>query len=228
MDTLTPNAVLAVDLVILTVEEGVLKVVVGPRPEDPYAGMPALPGVLLRPDETEDAAIARALSTKVGAGDVALERVGVFSEPGRDPRGRVVSVGWAALVTPDLARDVRGTALAPVLPSAWVEGPAGTPVPLAFDHGSILAAALAWARRGVWDGPAACRLLPPEFPLRALKDVFEAILGESIPTPLFDYHVRRKNLAVPTGGRGTFGSHRRAALYRAPDATRDTATERSA
>src|SRR6476659_6166704 len=103
-ETLQPNAVIAVDVVLFTVR-GVESVdeawqVLLVKTDDPaFAGKWALPGVLVRGDETFDAAARRALHSKAGldARDWYLDQLGTFGDPGRDTRGRVVSVAHVAI-----------------------------------------------------------------------------------------------------------------------------------
>jgi 8-oxo-dGTP diphosphatase len=134
-----PRAALAADQVIFTFADGQLCVLLIRRGEEPYAGCWALPGGHLNPDETIETASLRELREEAG---IALAEVGtlvgVFSAPGRDPRGWVVSVAFACLVEPETLAaasagdDADAVALFPL-----------TALPaLAFDHGQIIAAAL--------------------------------------------------------------------------------------
>src|SRR5919198_3784178 len=115
---LQPNAVVAVDVVLFTVRAAdtvaeAWQVLLVQRDEAAFAGKWALPGVLVRAEETFDAAARRALRTKAGldAADWSLDQLGTFGDPGRDTRGRVVSVAHVALVGSDDLELVRGSGI---------------------------------------------------------------------------------------------------------------------
>src|SRR5438270_10278861 len=106
--SLTPNAVVAVDVVVFTLRpatamEDRWQVLLVRRDEPAFGNKLSLPGVLVRSDETFDAAARRALQSKTGmdARDWYLEQLGTFGDPGRDTRGRVVSVAHVAVVGSD-------------------------------------------------------------------------------------------------------------------------------
>ena len=113
----------AADLVILTVRSGSFEVLLIRRGIAPYKGRWALPGGFVRPDEDLAAAARRELAEETGldSGRIHLEQVATYGEPGRDPRGRVVSVAYLALV-PDLPAPVAGTDAAS---AGWVDGGGG-------------------------------------------------------------------------------------------------------
>src|SRR4051812_44225304 len=139
---LNPNAVVAVDVVVFTLRptsaiEDRWQVLLVGRDEPAFGNKLSLPGVLVRADETFDAAARRALQTKAGldAREWYLEQLGTFGNPGRDTPDRVVSVAHVALVRSDEMALVRGSGIRSV---DWVpvrELPAET---LAFDHADML------------------------------------------------------------------------------------------
>src|SRR5439155_13756660 len=139
--TLHPNAVVAVDVVLLTVRAAdtiaeAWQVLLVQRDDAAFAGKWSLPGVLVRADETFDAAARRALQTKAGldAAGWYLEQLGTFGQPNRDTRGRVVSVAHVALERSDELTLVPGGR---ILRADWVpvrRVPAGV---LAFDHADL-------------------------------------------------------------------------------------------
>ncbi|MFE9609146.1 NUDIX domain-containing protein [Streptomyces sp. NPDC006012] len=208
-----------VDLAVLTVRDGALWVLLVERGQQPYAGHWALPGGFLLPDESAETAARRELAEETGLDDATgphLEQLRTYSEPGRDPRMRVVSVAFTALL-PD-APEPRGGGDA--AQARWL--PYDTAPPLAFDHGRILADARDRVGARLEHTCAATAFCPAAFTLGELQQVYEAVWGVPLDRPNF----RRKALAVPgfvepasgaarlTGGRG-----KPAALYRAGGAT---------
>jgi 8-oxo-dGTP diphosphatase len=182
--TLEPNAVVAVDVVLFTVRQAdrvedmwqVLLV----QPDDPaYKHKWALPGVLSRAEETFDSAARRALHNKAGldAQDWYLDQLGSFGDPGRDTRGRVVSVAHVALVRSDHLSIVPGGG---VLRAGWHPVRAVLTEQLAFDHGSILCTGMDRIRSKLRYSWVAFQLLPEEFTLPELRDVYAAILDPTI------------------------------------------------
>src|SRR6266542_5506082 len=143
---LNPNAIVAVDVVVFTLRpaaavENQWQVLLVRRDEPAFGDKLSLPGVLVRAEETFDAAARRAVETKAGldARDWYLDQLGTFGDPGRDTRGRVVSVAHVALERSDELSLVPGGG---VLRAEWVpvrSVPAGA---LAFDHEAILHAGM--------------------------------------------------------------------------------------
>ncbi|MZF88369.1 NUDIX domain-containing protein [Streptomyces sp. SID5643] len=208
-----------VDLAVFTLREGALHVLLVERGQEPYAGRRALPGGFLRRDESAETAARRELAEETGLSDVSglhLEQLRTYSEPGRDPRMRVVSVAFAALL-PD-APEVRGGSDA--TRADWV--PHGEAGPLAFDHDRILADAHDRVGAKFEYTCLATAFCLPEFTLGELQQVYETVWGTELDRPNF----RRKVLAtpgfveaVPGAARLTGGRGKPAALYRAGTAT---------
>ncbi|MGW9498951.1 NUDIX hydrolase [Streptomyces prasinus] len=204
-----------VDLAVFTLRAGVLHGLLVERGEEPYAGRWALPGGFVRPDESAETAARRELAEETGLTDVSglhLEQLRTYSEPGRDPRMRVVSVAFTALL-PD-APEVRGGGDA--AQARWI--PYGSARALAFDHDRILADARERVGAKLEYSCLATAFCPPEFTLGELQQVYEAVWGTPLDRPNF----RRKVLAtpgfvepVPGAARLTGGRGKPAALYRA-------------
>nr|WSZ95302.1 NUDIX hydrolase [Streptomyces sp. NBC_00857] len=210
-----------VDLAVFTVRESRLHVLLVQRGEEPYLGAWALPGGFVLPRESAGQAARRELAEETGlseetAGALHLEQVRTYSDPDRDPRMRVVSVAYAALV-PDLPEPRGGGDAAH---ARWTEfGALGR---LAFDHDHILADAYDRVGSKLEYTCLATAFCPPEFTLGELRQVYETVWGVELDRPNF----RRKVLTTPgfvqalegpprrTGGRG-----KPATLYRAGAAT---------
>lgn len=184
MERLVPNVVAAVDVVLFTVRSGervehAWQVLLVQRDDAAFSGRWSLPGVLLRPDETFDAAARRALRDKTGldARDWYLEQLSTFGAPDRDSRGRVVSVAHVALVRTDELELAPG---ADVLRAAWFPVAALPWGELAFDHGDMLRIAIDRVRSKVRYSWVAFQLLPDTFTLPELRAVYAAILDPSL------------------------------------------------
>jgi 8-oxo-dGTP diphosphatase len=182
---------LAADLVILTVRDGRLQVLLIRRGIPPYQGHWALPGGFVRPDEDLEAAALRELAEETGlsAERIHLEQVATYGAPDRDPRGRVVSVAYLALV-PDLPAPVAGSDAAS---ASWVDVAEVDAARLAFDHHRILADGVERARAKLEYSPLATAFCPPEFTISELRGVYEAVWG----TPLDPRNFHRKVTKTP-------------------------------
>ncbi|MGN3956502.1 NUDIX domain-containing protein [Streptomyces sp. WAC8370] len=208
-----------VDLAVLTLRADALHVLLVARGQEPYAGRWALPGGFLLPDESAETAARRELAEETGLADVTglhLEQLRTYSEPGRDPRMRVVSVAFAALL-PDPPEPHGGGDAAE---ARWV--PYDEARGLAFDHDRILADARDRVGAKLEYTCLATAFCPAEFTLGELQRVYETVWGTALDRPNF----RRKVLAtpgfvepVPGAARLTGGRGKPAALYRAGPAT---------
>jgi ADP-ribose pyrophosphatase YjhB (NUDIX family) len=181
---LQPNAVVAVDMVLFTVRhteliEHAWQVLLVQRDDAAFAGKWSLPGVLLRADETFDAAARRALRTKAGldAADWYLEQIGTFGKPDRDTRGRVVSVGHLALERSDELTLVPGSS---VMRVEWVPVRRVPGESLAFDHADMLRVAVNRVQSKLRYSWLAFQLLPETFTLPELRQVYAAILDPAL------------------------------------------------
>ncbi|WP_190009014.1 NUDIX hydrolase [Streptomyces anulatus] len=217
-DVWSPTPVLlTVDLVILTLREGRLCVLLVERGEDPFQGMPALPGGFLNHagEEILDAAH-RELSeeTALDAGSVHLEQLATYGGAGRDPRGRIVSVAHLA-IAPRLPEPVAGT---DARDAAWVpaEVVLSGEVELAFDHRQIVTDGIESARSKLEFSSLATAFCGEIFTIAELQQVYEAVWGAELDTRNFYRKVQAvKGFIVPAGsGRRNTGG-RPARLYRA-------------
>ncbi len=215
---------LAVDVVILTVIDGGLQVALVERAEHPDKGRWALPGGFVRIDESLDSAATRVLTEKAGLSDVYLEQLYTFGDPGRDPRTRVVSVAYYALVDQARLESAHDSGLVFGRIDVPWEGETGGPVdvrtgpgrelPLAFDHADILGMAVKRIRGKLDYTPIGFQLLPEKFTLRRLQDVHETILGRTFNKDSFRRRMLSSGLLEATGERESEVGHRPAELYR--------------
>ncbi len=200
---------LTVDLVLFTFTEGELRVLLIKRRNWPYADCWALPGGFVGIAERIEDAAARELSEETGVEGVYLEQLYTFGEPKRDPRGRVITVAYFAIVGADVRQQAR--AGEETTDANWFDVYA---LPrLAFDHDRIIHYALQRLRYKLEYTALGFLLLPDEFTLSELQQVYEVVLQEHLDKRNF----RRKILAqgiVEYAGKLRYGDHRPARLYR--------------
>jgi len=177
------NLRVTVDIVIFTVTNGSLQVLLVKRGVPPFEGQYAIPGGFIRGDESLEEAALRELHEETGVRNVFLEQLYTFGDPKRDPRGRVITVAYYALIASDKLSLVAG---ADAAEAQWF--PASGVPPLAFDHKSILDYALERLRNKLEYTTVGFQLLPEKFTLGELQAVYEAILGR----PLDKRNFRRK------------------------------------
>jgi len=172
-----------VDIVIFTLREGSLQVLLVKRGVPPFEGQYAIPGGFIRGDESLEEAALRELHEETGVRNVFLEQLYTFGDPKRDPRGRVITVAYYALIASDKLSLVAG---ADAAEAQWFPA-SGVPT-LAFDHKSILDYALERLGNTLEYTTVGFQLIPSEFTLGEVQQVYEAILAR----PLDKRNFRRK------------------------------------
>jgi 8-oxo-dGTP diphosphatase len=204
-----PRAALTVDCVVFGFDEGELKVLLIQRALEPFKGRWALPGGFVHVDETLEAAARRELIEETGLKDIFLEQLYTFGAVDRDPRERVVSVAYYALVK---LSDYRAKAATDAANAGWF--PISNVPKLAFDHAEILAAGLARLKGKVRYQPIGFELLPPKFTLSQLQHIYEAVLGGGLDKRNFRKKVLGFGLLLPLKETQMAGRHRPAQLFR--------------
>ena len=204
-----PRPALTVDCVVFGFDGDGLQVVLIRRGLEPFAGSWALPGGFVGMDETLDQAARRELEEETHLHGVYLEQLYTFGNPGRDPRGRVVSVAYYTLVRPNQHPAVGDSDAAE---AAWYPV-AGLP-PLAFDHAEILRYALERLRGKIRYQPIGFELLPSHFTLGQLQALYEAILGHTLDKRNFRKKLLAFDFLIPTEKFTSGNAHRPARLYR--------------
>ena len=197
------------DCVVFGLDEGDLKVLLIERGLEPFKGRWALPGGFVRVDETLDAAARRELEEEAGLTNVFLEQLYTFGEVDRDPRERVVSIAYYALVNllEHAAKAATDAANAQWFPISRVPK-------LAFDHASILNTAVERLKGKVRYQPIGFELLPSKFTLSQLQHLYEAVLGTELDKRNFRKKVLSFGLLVPLKETQMLGRHRPAQLFR--------------
>lgn len=209
MTDVPPRHFVTVDVVIFTLREGDLQVLLVKRKYEPFANRWALPGGFVHPDESLEDAARRELEEETGVRDVYLEQLYTFGAVERDPRGRVITVAYFALV-PWTA--VRGGADASQ--ARW--WPVQRAPRLAFDHSEILKYALKRLRYKLEYSAVGFQLLPEKFTLTELQQAYEIILGEKLDKRNFRRKIQEAGIIEQAGVRRE-GEGRPACLYRFRD-----------
>lgn len=211
----------AVDVVCLTAGARGLSVLLYEREAAPQSGSYALPGGFVQIDESLDEAAERLLRDKAGLTRIFIDQLYTFGQPKRDPRGRVITVAYYALIDTAPFEKAKAQKLMVSVPWSGTEGGPvhvldgeGERVKLYLDHATIIGHAVKRLRRDIDHSPLGFELLPEHFTLRALQDIHEAVLGETQNKDSF----RRRMLATgwldATGAREQAAHHRPAEHYR--------------
>ena len=203
-----PRPSLTVDCVIFGLDRSSrLKILLIQRGKEPFKDRWALPGGFVEMEEDVEAAALRVLKQETGVKNVFIEQLYTFGTPRRDPRGRVVSVAYYALVNLD-AHQINSDADA--LDVAWFDI-AALPK-LAFDHDLMLKRSVERLRSKVSYQPLGFELLPEHFTLTQLQNLYETILGMELNKRNFRTKILKmailKEVAIQKGV-----AHRPAALY---------------
>ena len=197
------------DCVVFGLDGSALKVLLIKRGIAPHAGRYALPGGFVRGDEGVDACARRELREETGLKDVFLEQLYTFGAPKRDPRGPIVSVAYYAL-TPVEEHDPSAATDAAAV--SWHD--ATNPPRLAFDHGKILAMALERLRGKARYRPIGFELLPEQFTLSELRQLYETLLDRSLDKRNFRKKMHHLGILEETDEMEVGGPGRPARLYR--------------
>jgi len=171
------DSVFSIDCVIFGFEAGELKVLLIERNEEPFIGWYALPGYIVGQDESVDHAAERILYELTGLRELPIRQFHTFGEVNRHPQGRVITVGYFALIRISGAKE-----LMPVTHYArkafW--HPVNDLPKLAFDHTDIFNRAFKKIRAKMNYEPIAFELLPEKFTLTQLQSLYEAVLSKKL------------------------------------------------
>ena len=216
-----PRPSVTVDVIIFTLGENDLQVLLVQRGHPPFEKMWAIPGGFVGIDESLEGAATRELEEETGVRDVYLEQLYTFGDPGRDPRGRVITVTYFALVPADAVQPHAGHDTADARWWSVYDLPS-----LAFDHAVILAYALQRLRYKLEYTAVGFELLPEVFTLSELQTAYEIILGEQLDKRNFRRKILSADVIEETGDYRT-GEGRPAKLYRfRADAVSEVKTRR--
>jgi 8-oxo-dGTP diphosphatase len=203
-----PKPSVTVDLVIFTIADNDLKVLLIRRRQEPFRDRWALPGGFVDLHESLEKAAARELLEETSVRNVYLEQLYTFGEPGRDPRGRVISVAYFALIDAERQRIVAADDAAD---AAWHS--VFHPPALAFDHHKVLDYAVWRLRNKLEWTTVGYELLPGKFTLSELQRVYEIILQKPVDKRNFRKKILAQGQIRELNETRSDGAHRPARLY---------------
>ena len=201
-----------VDVVTFTLRDHDLKVLLIRRKHPPFAGYWAIPGGFVQMDESLETGALRELEEETGVCDVYIEQLYTFGQPNRDPRTRVITIAYFALVPASALPALQaGDDAADAQWWSMYDLP-----PLAFDHVEILDCALTRLRYKLEYSAVGFELLPEKFTLSELQSTYEIILGEKLDRGNFRKKLHKAAVVEPTRDYRNTGG-RPARLYRFRD-----------
>ncbi|MCB1925097.1 MAG: NUDIX hydrolase [Gammaproteobacteria bacterium] len=211
-----PHPAVTTDVVVFTIHDGELNILLVKRANPPFAGCWALPGGFLDIDEDIDTCAARELEEETGLGGLYLEQLYTFGKTQRDPRERVISIAYYALVPLDvLATPHAASDAADVGWHRFDELPT-----LAFDHADIVHMAHQRLVAKLDYSTIAFAFMPESFTLSELQNVYEILLRQPLDKRNFRKRILSLDLVEETGRQRRNGKHRPAREYRARSAKR--------
>ena len=205
-----PHPAVTTDVVVFTIRQRRLQLLLIRRGNSPFQGMWALPGGFLDIDEDLKACAQRELAEETGIDGVYLEQLYTFGKPGRDPRERVISVAYYALLPQHVLTEPRAASDADEV--AWF--PLGELPELAFDHGEIIARAHRRLADKLDYSTIAFQFMADRFTLSELQGVYEAVLEETLDKRNFRKRILALGQIEETGSLRRNGKHRPAREYR--------------
>ena len=206
-----PHPAVTTDVVVFTVRNNRLAILLVKRANMPFAGSWALPGGFLDIDEDLDACAARELEEETGIAGLYLEQLYTFGATHRDPRERVISVTYYALVPQDALTAPRAASDASDVD--WFDFDALPP--LAFDHAAIVQMAHRRLVAKLDYSTIAFGFMPKTFTLSELQCVYETLLNQPLDKRNFRKRILAQDLIEETGRQRRNGKHRPAREYRA-------------
>lgn len=198
-----------VDILVFTIEDSELKVLLIKRAIKPFKDEWALPGGFIKMNESLEDAALRELVEETGVKNVYLEQLYTFGDPGRDPRTRVITISYFALV-PSAKLDLKASTDAADV--AWF--PIKKLPQLAFDHKIIIDYAMNRLKSKIEYSNIVYGLLLPKFRLSELQKVYEVILSKKMDKRNFRKWILSLGLLESTGEKDTDGAHRPAELFK--------------
>ncbi len=208
-----PKHCVATDAAVFSVVNGTLKVLLIKRKYDPFKGMFALPGGFLEDtDKSLNDCVKRELYEETGVDNIFLKMLHAYGDVGRDPRGRVVTVAYLAVIS---SSDVELNKTKVSEDAEWID--VSSIKSLAFDHSIILAEALDELRHEIMDSTIMFQLLKKRFTLTEMQKAYEVILGKPLDKRNFRKWIKQHDVLFATDQTKMEGVHRPARLYEFKD-----------
>ena len=195
-----------VDVLVFSIVAGELAILLARRNGEPFKGSLGLPGGFVGMEEGLDDAADRIVGEKGGLSDVYLEQLFSFGNPKRDPRTRVVSISYFALVPEEKANKIVSSQELGWFPVGKLPG-------VAFDHAEIIRAGIARLKAKITYSNIAVGLLPHQFRLSELQRVYEIILSQSLDKRNFRKKMLSLDLLKAVGKTDKGEKRRPAMLY---------------
>lgn len=204
-----PHPAVTTDVAVFAIRKQELRLLLIRRRNEPYRGMWALPGGFLEIEESIETCAKRELQEETGLHNLYLEQLYTFGRPDRDPRERVISIAYFALVPPDSPEPQAGDDAREL---AWF--PLHGLPKLAFDHQEIILLAHRRLISKLNYSTIAFQFLPKSFTLSELQTVYEILRGEKLDKRNFRKSILALEQLEETGEQRRTGSHRPAQIYR--------------
>ena len=198
-----PRPAVTVDTIVFRVVGPQLEILLVRRDASPFAGSWALPGGFVHENEPLESTAARVLGEKAGVSDYHLEQLGTFGAPDRDPRDRVISVAYFAIIKGDPVVDKN---------AEWF--PVDDIPPTAFDHDDIIATGVQRLRGKLTYTRIGFAFVPDKFTLPQLQRTWEAVLQAPLDKRNFRKTILADGKVIATGEKTSGGAHPPAMLYR--------------
>ncbi len=200
---------ISIQVLIFSIKNNELTVALIKRPREPFLNFWSIPGDMIEEKDPLEAAARSILFRKTGIHDVYLEQLYTFGDVNRDPRGRVITIAYFALIPHDSIDLAKAP---PTLKASWIN--VDSLPTLAFDHNKIIRYAVERIKAKLLYSDIAKSLLPEKFRLTQLQKVYEVILKTSLDKRNFRKKMLSLNIIEPTDDTYVGGSHRPARLFR--------------
>jgi len=201
----------AVDAVVFTILNNELKVLLIKRKYNPFQNKFAIPGGFVKEKEELETAVKRELLEETGVKNVFLKQLGAYGAVNRDPRGRILSITFIGLISPD--QKLKPTTDA--YDAGWHS--ISDITELAFDHNKILQDSLNQLKYEIQTTNIAFQILPKKFTLSQLQNLYEAILEKELDKRNFRKRIKELGILKETQETFMEGAHRPALLYEFKD-----------
>ena len=204
-----PHPAVTTDCVVFGFDGNELNLLLIERGVEPFKGHWALPGGFLNMNETAEQSALRELKEETGIDNIFIEQIGCFSDVNRDPRERVVTIAYSALVRQKDYEVIAGDDAARARWFPMHEIPS-----LAFDHEKILRKAQQTLRESIHFRPIGFQLLDEKFTMAELQCIYEAILGVHFDRRNFQKKMTSLGYLTPLEEKRTGGAHRAPNLFK--------------